>query len=394
MTTMKTRVRLAASLILAIGLAQAPSLAAGERESRRLAEAKDCIAEEQWGRAIELLRLAVNDSKEANRDEALYWLAHSLDEYGDPVSALETIRRLETEYRTSAWRKPAGALRIQMAVRLRRDDVLWLTVAPPAPPAPPVQPAPPTQPPPPAPPAPPTPAPAVRVPRAAPPAPPPPGLWLPEGYVADADLRIQALGSLIRSDAEKVIPLLREIALESENASEASRAVFVMAQSGRPEATRSVIQVAYEAAEPVRIAAVRELGRLEGPDISRELVHVYSTGQYAVKRQVVRSLGDRRERQALLDIAQTERDPELRSRAILTLGQIGGREQLKLLYGRVGPETKRTIILGLFNARADTDLVQIAQRERSRTLRQEIATKLRLLGTPAAREYLQSGSQK
>lgn len=206
-------------------------------------------------------------------------------------------------------------------------------------------------------------------------------------------MRIQALSSLLRSDAERVIPILREIALESGNASEASRAVFVMAQSRRPEARESVIQVAYRAAEPVRVAAVRELGRFEGPEISRELIQVYSSGQEAVKRQVVKSLGERRERTALLKIAQSEKQPELRSRAILTLGRIGGAEQLRTLYGRVGPQTKRAVILGLFNARADADLIEIAQRERNRALRQEIFTRLRVLGTPQAKEYLTKVSQ-
>jgi HEAT repeat protein len=217
---------------------------------------------------------------------------------------------------------------------------------------------------------------------------PPPKLWLPESYVVDTDLRIQALSSLIRSEADKVIPILRQIALESDNASEASRAVFVMAQSAQPEARQSVIQVARSAAEPARVAAIRELGRFEGPEISGELIQVYSTGQYAVKRQVVKSLGERRERVALLRIAQSETNPELRSRAILTLGQIGGTVQLKQLYGRVGQDAKRTIVLGLFNARADVDLIQLAERERDRGLRQEIFTQLRMLGTPRAKEYL------
>ena len=33
--------------------------------------------------------------------------------------------------------------------------------------------------------------------------PPPPAIWVPEGYLPDTDLRIQALGSLIRTDARR-----------------------------------------------------------------------------------------------------------------------------------------------------------------------------------------------
>jgi HEAT repeat protein len=212
--------------------------------------------------------------------------------------------------------------------------------------------------------------------------------------VFDSEMRLQALSSLIQSDAARVIPMLREIALESDNVDVASRAVFVMAQSERPEARETVIQVARRAAEPVRVTAVRELARFEGPEISTELIHVYTTGHEALKRQVVKSLGERKERRALMKIVQSEKEPELRSRAILTLGQIGGTEQLRLLYPRVGPAAKRAVILGLFNARADADLIRIAERERDPSLRNEIITRLRVLGTPKAREYLAKVSRE
>ena len=41
-------------------------------DSKRLAKAKDHIAEEQWARAIDVLRQAVGDPKETSRDEA-HW---------------------------------------------------------------------------------------------------------------------------------------------------------------------------------------------------------------------------------------------------------------------------------------------------------------------------------
>ena len=64
----------------------------------RLGRAKDYIADEQWARAIAELRTAVADPKEKSRDEALYWLAHSLNQSGDSAAAIATIRRLEREY--------------------------------------------------------------------------------------------------------------------------------------------------------------------------------------------------------------------------------------------------------------------------------------------------------
>ena len=74
------------------------------------------------------------DAKEPRRDEALYWLAHSLNQSGDQASSVETIGRLERDFPASMWVKPARSLRIEIAVRLNRNDVLWWTALPPPPP--------------------------------------------------------------------------------------------------------------------------------------------------------------------------------------------------------------------------------------------------------------------
>jgi hypothetical protein len=380
-------------------------------ESKRLAQAKDLIAEEQWTRAIEVLKVAAGDPKETGRDEAIYWLAHSLYHAGDPAAALDAIVRLEQEFPSSLWVKPAGALRIEMAVRLRRNDVLWWTAVPPPPPPPPPAapaavvppervkpPAAPRKPAqvatsrrPPEPPMPPPPAePAVEI----PPAPPrPASVWIPEGFHPDIDQRIQALGYLIQYDADKVIPVLRQIALEVQQPGPAGRALFVLAQSGKPEARETVVQVAKTGPGPIRLVAVRELGRFGGPEISKELLQVYSMSDLAVKRQVVKSLGERQDQPALLTIVRQEKNPDLRNRAIVTLGNAGGNEALRVLYSTASVEMKRPIILGLFNARAEAELIEIATREQDVTLLNEIHTYLKMLGTPKSREYLQKVSK-
>ena len=419
---MAIRIKVVAGAVLVsslmVGTAAALATETVPGESKRLARAKDFIAEEQWMRAIEVLHVLLRDVKETGKDEALYWLAHSLKHSGDSAGALSTIRRLEYGFPSSLWVKPAGALRLEIAVRLGRSDVLWLTAAPPPPPPPPLAaPAPKPAPgvstskrritppvPPPAPPesevppAPPMPtalsAPTVMAGAAAVPVgTAPASVWLPDTYQPDSDLRIQALRHLIQTDAEKAIPILKAIAFETTNPASASRAVFVLAQSQRPEARETVVQVAQAGPSLVRVAAVRELGLFGGADVSRLLLHVYPTGDAAVKRQVLKSLGERADRGALFNIAQSEGDRDLRTRAILTLGQAGGGPELRLLYTKAGADFKRPIILGLFNARAENELIHIATLERDQALRQELFSQLRLLGTPKAKEYLQKVSQ-
>ena len=367
-------------------------------ESVRLTRAKDLISDDQWVAAITELRAAVADPKEQSKDEALFWLAHSQNQVGDLAEAVESIRRLQREYRKSRWSVPAYSLMLELAQKLGRHDVLWRMVPPPPPAAPKAPSGP-------------TPRPAAvsrRAPRAAPSAPPhpppppqpptgrqpppppePPAPWVSDTYLPDADLRIQALGRLIRTDAQKVIPMLGNIALEEDDIGAARRAVFVLAQSRHPEAQLMVVDVAKKGPDPVRLAAVRELGLFGGPDISKELLQVYSSANVPVKEQVVISLGQRADTGALLKIAQSESNRQLREAAVIALGRAGGREQLRVMYAKAPADVRHAIIRALFSARDDNGLIRIAEQEKEPRLRAYVRQRLRLMGTPRARAYLE-----
>ena len=347
-------------------------------ESKRLARAKDLIADEQWPRAIDELRTAVADTKEPRRDEALYWLAHSLNQSGDQASAVETIARLETEFPSSMWVKPARSLRVDIAVRLNRIDVLWRMAQPPAPPPVPVK------------------APAGVSPRIPKSEKPPalPKMWYTDQIPSDPDLQVQALGALLKTDGERVVPMLKQIAFESESPGPAIRAVFMLAQSPLPEARATMVKIAESGPEPVRVAAVRDLGRFGGPEAPKELLSLYPTAIDPVKYQIVKVLGERAETLALMQIVESEKDGTLRYSAITGLGQAGGGAQLARMYKSASLKGKRPIIIGLFSARADDELIRIAETEQDAALRQEALERLRLLGTPKAKEYLQKVSEK
>jgi hypothetical protein len=417
MTSMKRQAGWALVAITAMVLGTGGAVLAAGPESKRLTQGKDYIAEERWALAVEELRAAVADKKETRRDEALYWLAHSLNQAGDPSEAVTTIGRLERDHPSSMWVRPAQSLRVAIAVRLHRTDVLWHMVAPPppppAPPAPGVPPAsavppaplppPSVSPPPPGPPhmkppaapkaLPATPKP-LPPPTAVPPKPPlPPPMWYTESIGADDDLRVLALGGLLRSEPQKVVPMLGQIALESENPNSAISAVFVLASSSLPEARAAVVKVARQAAsEPVQVAAIRDLGRFGGPEVSKDLMSVYVTAQPLVKAQIVKSLGERSEKVALVSIVSSEKDVRIRSRAFTSLGEAGGAAQLAAMYRTASAADKRAIIGGLGLARADAELIRIAQIERTpagATFRNDALEQLRLLGTPKAVDYLQ-----
>jgi hypothetical protein len=401
-------------------------------DSKRMARAKDYIADEQWARAIVELQAVAADPREANRDEALFWLAQSEHETGDQPAAIQTIARLERLFPASRWVRLGRMLRLEIAERMNRDDVLWAVVAPrpastpmaaapappavgPAPPAPmagAVPPVPPAAPPrarpgvmaaPPAPPT--TPAPGARLRPTALPAPPaagapdaPPALmpgaeyFLPlTPYPPDADLRIEALSGLLEGHGERVIPLLKEIALDGNSPDEARRAILVLARSHRPEARTTVVDVARRGPEPVRLAAIREMGRFEGAGVTDQLMQVYSNSPtLRVKRQIVSSLGERADNMALLRIVRAESDMAVRNTAIVTLGRLPGAQvQLRTLYGQAPQDSRMAILSALFTSKDEDELIRIARTEREPLLRTQARMRLRMLATPKALKFLQ-----
>ena len=421
---LRTAALMAMLIMTTVLVGAAAAVAAAAPESKRLGHAKDFIADEQWARAIVELQVLADDPKETNRDEALFWLAHSEHQSGDDAAAIQTIARLEKQYPKSPWVKIAGSMRVEIATRLKRDDLLWLMVTPPTPrattppPSPFVTGVPPPQPPPPA-------IPSTRSPRppAAAPLPPPPGgvtptasaptppryraavpappmiagqppvpteFWAPaDAFATDATVRIEALGSLIESHGDRAIPLLKDIALDDKSPDEARRAVWLLAQSRRPEARNTVFEVARRGAEPVRLVAIREIGRFDGPTVSAELMQAYSTaGTPRIKRQVVSSLGERADNMSLFRIAKGESDPNVRNLAIVTLGRTGAHDQLRTLYVQTPRDSRGAVLAALFAARDDDELIHIARTERDPILRARARQQLRILNTAKAIQFL------
>ena len=430
----------AAAWLLTIGLAAA----APAPDSKHVSRAKEYIDDEQWSRAIVELQAAVADPKEANRGEALFWLAYSQHQAGDEAAALQSIATLERTAPSSRWVRLGWSLRIEIAQALRRDDVLLVmgSVPPPPPPVPatpPVHPVaagragmpprpaapgfgapvpaapapPPTQPVPPG--TTPAAAPPAPVPAAPPqmvyvrpaargrgtaasapvaiPVPPNADIWLPSSpwSTFDMTLRVQALSSLVDTHAEKAIPLLREIALDPNNPDEARQAVIVLGQSKRPDAQRTVVDAARQGAEPVRLAAVSQLGRFEGPMVASELMQVYttSTGLPRLRRQVVTSLGERADNAALMHIVTSESEATVRDYAIFMLGRTGARDELRTLYVQAPRVSRPAVLNALLKVKDDDELIRIARTEQDGLLRMRARSQLRVLGTPKALKFLE-----
>lgn len=337
-----------------------------------------------WAGAVVALRKVVADRKEPLRDEAAFWLAHSLFQMGKASEALETIGTLEAQHPRSRWLMPARSLRVEIATRMGSSDLLWHVAQPPAPPAPPAPPPPDTPP-------------AARAPRApravrVPPPPAPPAAPAPPPVMTMTDVRIQALSGLLLEAPDRAVPALREIVVTHQETPQARRALFVLGLSPHEQALETVMHFATTGPDALRVVAVEQLARWPLPDAKKTMAFAYANGSPRVKMQVLQSLGESGGASYLYEIVTAEDDPDLRESGILGLGHARGRAELARLYARPSaPRAERAAILeALCAAGADRELVTIARQERDAHLRRTAIAQLRTLNTPVALRFLRT----
>lgn len=305
---------LLAALVIVLSLTPTVSATEPGPETDRLDAARMLIFDRDWPKAVVELRRVLQEPHEPLRDEASYWLAQSLFQMGSDAEALDVIARLEREHPRSRWALPAKSLRVEIAQRSGRSDLLWRIAVAPTPMAPPQTPLPHMTPP--------APLRAPRPPRATPRPPSPPAVApLPSGLTM-TDVRIQALSGLLREDPERAVPVLREIVVDEVETPQARRALFVLGLSPHVDARETVKRFAQTGPDGLRVVAIEQIARWPVRDARGLLVTAYASGSGRVKLQVLRSLAGTRADRELIRIARTEKDPELRRYAIVQLRQV------------------------------------------------------------------------
>ena len=255
------------------------------------------IFDRNWPQAIVELRRVFEDRKEALRDEAAFWLAHSLFRMGDASEALRVIDVLEQDHARSRWVMPAQSLRVEIATRVGRPDLLWRAAVTPTPPTP-------------------------RARRTSPPAalpPGPPDTPRPPQVLTVVDVRIQALSGLLRREPKRAVPVLREIVVDEIETPQARRALFVLGLSPHEDAREAVMHFARTGPDTIRVVAVEQLGRWPSVGVRNVLASVYASGSERVKLEALRSLGEAGGDRELIRIVRVETNGRLRDFAVAQL---------------------------------------------------------------------------
>jgi len=307
-----------------------------ERESDLYDQGTDAIDEQDWRTAARAFERAA-DMKGTHADAALYWLAYARNKMGMRSEALSTLVQLKTNYAKSRWMNDAQKLELEI-----RQSA---------------------------------------------------GQKVDPEHVDDEDLKLLALNGLMQSDSDRALPILEGLLQSNNAPKLKDRALFILSQSSSPKAYEMLSRIAKNGADPgLQRRAIRYIGLMGSERNSKLLADIYSSTSAAdIKKSVLQAYMLSGNRAQLLAAARSEPNPELRSDAVTQLGLTGAREELAQLYTTESSlDVRKKILQAMFLGGNAEKLFDIARNEPNQELKLTAIRNIGLLGGDRAGEFLVS----
>ncbi len=201
---------------------------------------------------------------------------------------------------------------------------------------------------------------------------------------ADEDLKIMAINALQHQDPERAVPMLEKLLAGNNSPKVKARALFVLAQINSPAARQTLAKIARGEGHPdLQRRAIHYLGIHGGRESRALLADIYkSTSDVDAKRRILHAFMVSGERARLLEVAQGETVAELRGEAVKQLGVMGAHDELWQLYTKESSrDVKRQILQAMFVGGNAERLIQLAKTESDPELRRVAVRNLGLMGS-------------
>lgn len=270
-------------------------------------------------------------------DAALYWKAYAENRMGKREAALTTLADMKKRFAQSRWQKDAGVLELEV----KQSN----------------------------------------------------GQPMKPGDQGDEELKLMAIQGLMNSDPERAMPLLEKVINGSGTPKEKSRALFVLAQSGSPQGREIIGRIAKGQSNPeLQREAIKYLGLFGGAQSRQVMAEVYAANpDTSVKRAILRAYMLGGDKEHLFAAAKAEKDESLRREAIRQLGLVHGVSELEQLYQMENStDLRREILQAFFLAGESGKLVQAAQSEKDPQLRLAAIRNLGLIHSDESGKALQT----
>jgi len=307
---------------------------ADDRADELYDEGREAIEEGRYDRAIDRFNRLI--ALKSNRtDAALYWKAYSQAKLGQRADALSTLSDLQKQFADSRWIKDARALDVELR------QASGQTVA-------------------------------------------------PESQ-NDEELKLMALRGIMQSDPDQALPVIEKMLAGANSPKVKDRALFVLSQSHSARAREIIAGVAKGNGNPdLQLRAIRYIGIMGGADNRQILADVYrASTDPAVKRAILRSYMTSGDRERLFGLARGESDVSLRAEAVRQLGVMHASSELAQLYqNESSADVKKSILQAMFVGGDSEKMIELARSERDPELRKAAIRNLGLMKRAGTTEAL------
>jgi len=310
-----------------------------ENDDRSYERGQRALDQRRWEEALEsFTQVAMGSGTRV--DGALYWKAYALTKLGRRDEAMAAIAQLRKTYASSRYLDDTKALEFEMKQASGQKSA-------------------------------------------------------PEAE-ADEDLKLMALNGLVQSDPERALPLLEGLLKTSSSAKLKERVLFVLAQSNSTAGRQLLERVARGGPgnPDLQLKAVHYISATSKKNDNRQLLwDIYSKStDEQVKREVIRGLRESQDRDHLLQIAKTEKEPGVRRIAIESLASFDPTQTGDALVSLYGAETdlqiKKQILNHLHGQRNAKAMVELARKETDPAMKREIVSRLSNMKSKEAADYL------
>ncbi len=311
----------------------------GDNDDRAYERGQRALDGRRWEEALESFTQVASGSG-TRVDGALYWKAYALAKLGRRDDAMAAIAQLRKTFPSSRWLDDTKALEFEMKQASGQKS--------------------------------------------------------PPEAEADEDLKLMALNGLMQSDPDRALPLLENLLKTSSSAKLKERVLFVLAQSNSTGGKQLLERVARGGAgnPDLQLKAVHYISATSRKNDNRTLLwDIYSkSNDDQVKREVIRGLRESQDKDHLLQIAKTDKDPGLRRIAIESLSSIDPTMTGDALASLYGSETdlqiKKQILSSLHGQRNAKAMVELARKENDPAMKREIVSRLSNMKSKEAADYL------
>lgn len=291
-------------------------------EDELYSSAKDALDDGEYDNAIKQFDEVIKIHGR-RADGALYWKANAQNKAGNKAQALATLAELRKTYPRSNWLRDAAAREQEWRGGGNPDNI------------------------------------------------------------SDEELKLLALQSLMNSDPDKAVPALEKILQGNNSPKVKDRAMFVLAQSGSEKAQQILLTAARNNSQPdLQKRAIRYMGMNGNGRNLSALKEIYnSSADLGVKKMVFQGWLMAGDKEDVLAIARTEKNPDLRKEAIRYLGMLGGRSELRQLYKEATePDAKENLLQAMGMAGDAQGLNEAAAAEKDPHVRAHAIRDIGLFG--------------